>query len=100
MRKTYDKAFKTKVVLETLREEFTLQELGQKYDVHPNQIGQWKKQALTAMPDIFERPNKKSASAREAEEREEQMLKTIGIQKIEIDFLKKKYRQLYGRDPN
>lgn len=100
MRKTYDKAFKTKVVLEALKEELTLQELGQKFDVHPNQIGQWKKQALEAMPDIFERPNKKSASEREAEEREEQMLKTIGTQKIEIDFLKKKYRQLYGRDPD
>lgn len=100
MRKTYDKAFKTKVVLEALKEELTLQELGQKYDVHPNQIGQWKKQALEAMPDIFERPNKKSASERESEDREEQMLKTIGTQKIEIDWLKKKYRQLYGRDPN
>jgi transposase len=100
LRKTYDKAFKTKVVLEALKEELTLQELGQKYDVHPNQIGQWKKQALEAMPDIFERPNKKSASERESEDREEQMLKTIGTQKIEIDWLKKKYRQLYGRDPN
>jgi transposase len=87
-------------VLEALKEELTLQELGQKYDVHPNQIGQWKKQALEAMPDIFERPNKKSASERESEDREEQMLKTIGTQKIEIDWLKKKYRQLYGRDPN
>jgi transposase len=41
------------------------------------------------MPDIFERPNKKSASERESEDREEQMLKTIGTQKIEIDWLKK-----------
>jgi transposase len=89
LRKTYDKAFKTKVVLEALKEELTLQELGQKYDVHPNQIGQWKKQALEAMPDIFERSNKKSASERESEDREEQMLKTIGTQKIEIDWLKK-----------
>lgn len=100
MRKTYDKTFKTKVVLEALKEELTLQELGQKYDVHPNQISQWKKHALEAMPEIFERPNKKSASERESEQRNEEMLKTIGTQKIEIDFLKKKYRQLYGRDPD
>ncbi|AHC14396.1 hypothetical protein L21SP2_0976 [Salinispira pacifica] len=51
------------------------------------------------MPNIFERSNKKSAEDREVEAREESMLKTIGQQKIEIDFLKKKYRQLYGRDP-
>lgn len=100
MRKTYDKSFKTKVVLEALQEKLTLQELGQKYDVHPNQIGQWKKHALEAMPDIFERPNKKSALERESKQRNEEMLKTIGTQKIEIDFLKKKYRQLYGRDPD
>lgn len=100
MRKTYDKTFKTKVVLEALQEKLTLQELGQKYDVHPNQIGQWKKHALEAMPDIFERPNKKSALERESEHRSEEMLKTIGTQKIEIDFLKKKYRQLYGKDPD
>jgi len=99
MRKSHDKAFKTRVVLEALREEQTLQELGQKYGVHPNQISQWKKQALDSFPEVFERPNKKSASERESEEREEAMLKTIGTQKIEIDFLKKKYRQLYGRDP-
>lgn len=100
MRKKHDKAFKAKVVLDALKEEQTLQELGQKYGVHPNQIGLWKKQALEAMPDIFERPNKKSEAERDTEQREEQMLKTIGIQKIEIDFLKKKYRQLYGRDPD
>jgi transposase-like protein len=99
LKKTYDKAFKAKIVLEALKEEMTLQELGHKYGVHPNVISNWKKQALEAMPNIFERSNKKSAEDREAEAREESMLKTIGQQKIEIDFLKKKYRQLYGRDP-
>jgi transposase len=106
LRKTYDKAFKTKVVLEALKEELTLQELGQKYDVHPNQIGQWKKQALEAMPDIFERPNKKSAlkgsERQESEDREEQMLKRLSVRTEDRRSIgsKKKYRQLYGRDPN
>ena len=78
MRKKHDKAFKAKVVLDALKEEQTLQELGQKYGVQPNQIGLWKKQALEAMPHIFERPNKKSEVERDTEQREEQMLKTIG----------------------
>lgn len=76
-----------------------MQELGHRYGLHPNVISNWRKQALTEMPNIFERSNKKSAEDREVEAREESMLKTIGQQKIEIDFLKKKYRQLYGRDP-
>jgi transposase len=101
LRKTYDKAFKTKVVLEALKEELTLQELGQKYDVHPESNRTVGKSRLSKRCQIFSSgPNKKSASERESEDREEQMLKTIGTQKIEIDWLKKKYRQLYGRDPN
>jgi transposase len=65
MKKTYVMAYRTKVVLEALREEQTLQELGPKYDVHPNQSNQWEKQALDALPDTFEPPNKKSPSKHE-----------------------------------
>jgi len=99
MRKSYDKAFKAKVALEALREESTLQELGKKYDIHPGQIRQWKKQAVEGLSDLFERPNKKSESERDAEEERDTLLKTVGEMKLENDFLKKKYRQLYGKEP-
>jgi transposase len=99
MRKTYDKAFKTKVVLEALREEQTLQELGQNttFIQIRSANGKGRLSMLCLIPLSVR--TKKSASERKSEEREEAMLKTIGTQKIEIDFLKKKYRQLYGRDP-
>jgi transposase len=99
MRKRHDKAFKAKVALEALREESSLQELAKKYDVHPNQISQWKRQLLDGAVDLFERPNKKSESTRSAEKREEMLLKAVGEMKIENDFLKKKYRQVYGKEP-
>ena len=38
---------------------------------------------------IFERPNKKSEETRKQEEEKDSLLKTIGEQKVEIDFLKK-----------
>ena len=41
------------------------------------------------MADLFERPNKKSQEVRQQEEKESEYLKTIGKQKVEIDFLKK-----------
>ena len=41
------------------------------------------------MADIFERPNKKSEETRKQEEEKDSLLKTIGEQKVEIDFLKK-----------
>ena len=99
MRKRHDKAFKAKVALEALREESSLQELAKKYEVHPNQISQWKRQLLDGAVDLFERPNKKSEATRSAEKREEMLLKAVGEMKIENDFLKKKYRQVYGKEP-
>lgn len=38
MRKRFDEQFKAKVALEAVKEEQTLQELAEKYQVHPNQI--------------------------------------------------------------
>ena len=98
-RQSFDKAFKAKVVLEALREELTIQEIARKFDVHPNQISLWKKQAIESLPEIFERPNKKTETEREPEEKYDDALKTLGMMKIENEFLKKKYKQLYGTDP-
>ena len=88
-RQSFSKDFKAKVALEALREESTIQEIAVKYGVHPNQISQWKAQAIAGMADLFERPNKKSEEVRRQEEKENEYLKTIGEQKVELDFLKK-----------
>ena len=86
-RRKFTSEFKFKVVLEALSERYSIQELGRKYELHPTQITNWKGQFLKNGQAVFERPVKDSKS--EAEEKEEQMLKTIGQQKMEIDFLKK-----------
>lgn len=100
MRKSYDKVFKAKVALEAVKEELTLQEISKKFNVHPNQISKWKKQLLDNASDLFERPNKKIAEDDEAEKDRNNLLKTVGEMKIENDFLKKKYRELYGKEPS
>lgn len=68
MRKSYDTAFKVKVALEAAKEQMTLQELAQKFDVSPGQISQWKKQLVEGAGELFERPNKKLKREREIEE--------------------------------
>lgn len=98
-RQSFSKEFKAKVALEALREVSTIQEIAVKHCVHPNQISKWKAQAIAGLADIFERPNKKSDEVRQQEEKETEYLKTIGEQKVELDYLKKKYRQLYGVEP-
>jgi len=99
MRKSYDTAFKVKVALEAAKEQMTLQELAQKYDVAPGQISQWKKQLVEGAGELFERPNKKQKRERETEEERDHLLKTVGQLTVENEFLKKKYRQVYGSDP-
>ncbi len=86
-RRKHTSEFKFKVVLEALSERFTIQELGRKHDIHPTQITNWKTQFLKNGQEVFSKKAKDAKS--EAEEREERFLKTIGQQKMEIDFLKK-----------
>ena len=98
MRKTYDTAFKVKVAIEAIKEQMTLGELSQKYQIHPVQVSQWKKQLLEGAEGLFERPNKKRVREREAEEERDQLLKTVGQLKVDNDFLKKKHREYYGSE--
>jgi transposase len=86
-RRKFTSAFKTKVVLAALKEQSTMAELAQKYQVHPNQISQWKREFLDKSETVFEKESKSKKT--DAEEREEQLLKIIGQQKVELDFLKK-----------
>lgn len=52
-------AFKKKVALEAIREKKTINEIASAYDVHPAQVGQWKKQLLDGIDSIFESSAKK-----------------------------------------
>ena len=86
-RRKHTPKFKFKVVLEALSERHTIQELGRKYDIHPAQITNWKSQFLKNGEEVFSKKPKDTKT--EAQQKEERMLKTIGQQKMEIDFLKK-----------
>ena len=50
MRRRHSAAFKTKVALEAIKGENTIVEIGSKYGLHPNQIGQWRKEVLNRLP--------------------------------------------------
>lgn len=45
--------FKVKVALEALRGDKTVQERAAKHQLHPNQVGTWKRQAIDGMADVF-----------------------------------------------
>jgi len=87
-RRKFSAAFKTKVVLESLSQRYTIRELAQKYQIHPNQITKWKTEFLAAADQIFKN-GKESSSKRKEQAEKERLLKIIGEQKVEIEFLKK-----------
>ena len=52
-RRNHSPAFKAKVALAAIKGERTLAELAQQFDVHPNQITQWRSQLLEGASGIF-----------------------------------------------
>ncbi len=55
-RRNHSPAFKAKVAMEAIKGEVTLAELAQRYDVHPNQINQWRGQLMERASEVFSRP--------------------------------------------
>jgi transposase-like protein len=52
-RKRYSVEEKTRIALEAIKGQTTLNELAAEYGVHPSQITQWKRQALEEIPNAF-----------------------------------------------
>jgi transposase len=52
-RRNHSPAFKAKVALAAVKGDKTLAELAQQFDVHPNQITQWKAQLLDGAVGVF-----------------------------------------------
>ena len=52
-RRNHSPAFKAKVALAAIKGEKTLADLAQQFDVHPNQITQWRSQLLDGAAGVF-----------------------------------------------
>jgi transposase len=84
-RRNHSSVFKAKVALAAIRGEKTLAELSAQYDVHANQITQWKTELIGRATEIF-------ATAAERKEAAGipdvgPLHAKIGQQAMEIDFL-------------
>ena len=57
-RRNHGAVFKAKVALEAIKGEQTLVELSERFQVHPNQIAEWKKVLLDRASEIFDKEKK------------------------------------------
>jgi len=85
-KRTFTSKFKTKVVIEALKEILSLSELAKKYKLAPSQISSWKRQFLDGAEDVF---STRKGGKTEEEREKDKLLQTIGALKVENDFLKK-----------
>jgi transposase-like protein len=87
-RRRHGAAFKAKVALEALRMQSTVQELAGRFEVHPQQVAQWKRQALEGLEAVF--AAKRQTDRKAIEEEQARLFEEIGRLKVELDWLKKK----------
>lgn len=94
-RRKFNSEFKVKVALEALKERHTLSELAERFELHPNQISQWKHDFLERSKGLFDDTVEKGK--KEAVEDTDRLYGKIGRLEMERDFLKKSLDRLGRR---
>ncbi len=99
--KSYTPEYKTKIVLEILREEQHISDIATREGINRTQLQNWRKEFLDNASIVFakNKQDKQAEAEKKAlEQREEALAKKVGILSIENDFLKKKYREIQGKE--
>ena len=91
-RRKHTAEFKARIALEAIRGIDTINEIAAKYEVHPVQVGNWKRELLDRVPELFERKN--AANNKDGELERAQLERKVGQLSMEVDWLEKKCVQL------
>lgn len=92
-RRNYISSFKARIALAALKGDKTLAELAEQFDVHPNQIADWKKQLVGNAENIF---GKGGRLAEDSEHKIQELHSKIGQLTMENDFLEQGLTRIHG----
>ena len=91
-RRKHSAEFKAQVALEAIRGMKTLSEIAQEFGIHPVMVGNWKREMLEHLPELFDK--KRPRKDKEVEREKAQLHQKVGQLSMEVDFLEKKCKQL------
>ena len=92
-RRNHSPSFKAKVALAAIRGDKTLAELAEQFDVHPNQIQDWRRKLLDKADQVFDGG---SSSPSESEHKVKELHAKIGQLTMERDFLEQGLERIHG----
>jgi transposase-like protein len=87
-RRQFTAEFKARVAIEAIKGQKTIQEIAAHYEVHPNMVTTWKRQALAELPQVFS--DQRSRAAESDEALKDALYQQIGKLQVQLDWLKKK----------
>lgn len=87
-KKTFTADFKSKVAIEAVKGNKTVNELASEFEVHPSQIQGWKKQLVNGCKDLFSGKMEKTDGSIIQER--DRLYTQVGRLAVELDWLKKK----------
>ena len=92
-RRRHEPEFKARVALEALKGIKTIQQIAKDFDIHPVQVSDWKKAMAEGASGIFG-PGCEKGSNEDFERQRDELHAKIGQLTIELDFMRKKSKQL------
>ncbi len=92
-RRNHSSAFKAKVAVAAIEGDRTLADLAEQFDVHPNQIQEWRKRLLENADTVFGRGQQQQE---EAAGQVKELHAKIGQLTMERDFLEQGLERIHG----
>ena len=80
-------SLKARVAVEAIRGVKSAAEIAKTFDVHPNLVANWKRQAMEQLPGIFAGQH---GAKPDSDGEKDALYQQIGRLKVELDFLKKR----------